>query len=372
MSIKRKILDFAVRTAMLPIDRLSRMKPGYADICMQRVVHHLETRSDSYCSVKKRPRSCDAVYLEETESRAGKLSAIILQGQLIAEDNFTVETVRTYARLFPDALVIVSTWDTDDQEIIGQLRMEKNCHLVLSSYPDHSGLLNLNYQVTTTMAGVRKAKELGREYIFKTRCDYRFYKKGLLDYLYCLLQEFPVDRTCRGQRYRIVAGGEVRNSMYRPFWLADQFNYGYVDDILQYWDHPLDPMDISKRDVSMAIKERHYTWNERTENRLAVEPELVLDFLERAEGHRPGSTVREYWEAVRKRFILVSRQELGFYWFKYDHKYDESFSEGTYYNDDSAEKGFVCNWDFARWLSLYCGALTYDEKYERFSNDNRY
>ncbi|MXP74787.1 hypothetical protein GN277_05145 [Lachnospiraceae bacterium WCA-9-b2] len=250
------------------------------------------------------------------------------------------------------------------------MREKKNCIVVLSEYPSHSGLLNVNYQVTTTVAGLKRAKAEGREFIFKTRCDYRFYKRELIHYLYNLVIQFPLEDSEHCQKYRIVAGSEIMNSMFKPFWLADQFNYGQVDDMIQYWSHPMDSFNLDKRAHREIMKQKEYSWKEQIENNMGAESELVLSFLERTLGKRPEISVEEYWRIVKERFIVVSRQELGAYWHKYLLRYDESVAEGELHDGASPENGLTYNWDFSSWFSLYCGNLIYDNSYERFAKNN--
>lgn len=366
-NIFKAIITGATRTILKRSDGQNKF-----DNMEYRMLQAADESGNVYRSLLKRPKTCDGQVLHEKETGILKKSAIVMQGQLVAQDHFTVETVRMYHKLYPGALIIVSTWEDENKEIIQELRKQENCVVVLNKYPEFSGLLNLNYQITTTMAGLRQAKASGREYVMKTRCDYRFYKKGMLDYLYCLLQDYPVDPSISYQQYRIVAGGELMNSMYRPFWLADQFNYGYVDDMLLYWDYEMKDIKLNRQQVFEQLEKEHLTWNQRTERHLAAEPEIVLDYFRRTEKRVPELSVESYWERIRKQFIMVSRRELEFYWIKYTDKYDEARSTGTYYEDDRNEICLNYNWDFSQWLLLYRGLLEYDKVYERFSNENRY
>lgn len=337
-----------------------------------KIIRNSERELDVYQTLYKRPKKVENMCLIEKISDVNTSSAIVMQGQLVQEDDFTVETVKFYRKLYPGVLVIVSTWKDENPEIIQRLRQMENCEVVLSEYPENAGLLNLNFQVTTTLAGIRLAQKLGKQYILKSRCDYRFYKKKMFEYLYCLLQEYPKDASVSYQKFRIIAGAEVMDSMFRPFWLADQFNYGYVDDMLAYWDYRMTDRNLNKRQVQDILGKEHYTWTQRTEKQLAAEPELVLDYLRRYEKKEIDISVETYWEYIRKQFILISRTELEYYWMKYEYKYDETASAGLFYEDDHTNKCLTYNWDFSTWLLLYRNLLSYDEAYEHFSKENRY
>ncbi len=166
-----------------------------------------ERHGDTFCSVYSRPKYVSQVVSVEEETELRQKTAIVMQGPLVSKDDFTVETVKIYGKLYPGVAVIVSTWKSESQEIIDRLKKLENCHVVLNDLPEHSGMLNLNYQIVSTMAGIRKAQQLGKEYVFKTRCDYRFMRIGLMEYLVNLCMRFSVDESIKYQNCRIVCGG---------------------------------------------------------------------------------------------------------------------------------------------------------------------
>ena len=77
--------------------------------------------------------------------------------------------------------------------IICCLNSLDNCIVLVNEYPDFAGYFgHLNYQLVSTNEAIRKAKELGYKYCLKTRCDQRFYKRGLIDWFVALLKTFLV------------------------------------------------------------------------------------------------------------------------------------------------------------------------------------
>ena len=44
--------------------------------------------------------------------------AIIIQGPVITKNKFTLETVKLYLKLHPNAYIILSTWDDTSKEVI--------------------------------------------------------------------------------------------------------------------------------------------------------------------------------------------------------------------------------------------------------------
>lgn len=364
--------DALINLWLKPLLFMARRQNRHFISALKKEMEQCSKFSDFFFSVKRRPKYAKQVIVNEHESAINLQTAIVIQGPLVTEDNFTLETIRLYGRLFPGVLVIVSTWENEDSNSIQRIQRENNCRVILNQYPHHSGLLNLNYQITTTLAGVEEAKRLGKKYVFKSRADFRFYKKGLLEYLYLLITTFPMGCDEEVQKYRIIGGAGRMNCIFRPFWLTDQFNYGYVDDMLRYWNYPIKSIDLKPNELCRLVESEHYSWNERTKRQLSVETELLLNYIQSVEGSRPDISVSNYWEIIKKRFIVVSRQDLEYYWCKYPTRFDESFSDSSYREDDSPERMYSYNWDYAQWLRLYNGILQYKKEYELFAEKNKY
>ncbi len=333
-----------------------------------------EQSGKEYLSIFKRPKYSENVVSIEEKTEIQKKCAIVMQGPLAKKDDFTINTVRIYKKLYPGIIVIVSTWEGENPEYIRQLNNESNCRVICSKAPEHSGLLNLNYQITSTMAGLREAKNLGREYVFKSRTDNRISTKGVFEFLYSILDSYPVDKAIAYQKYRIVAGAEPRyGSMFSPFWFSDQFGFGYIEDMLKYWDYLQLNDDFSVKDLQKTVFEKGITINERTNADLAAETRIVRNYFLRMENRIPECSVKEYWEIIKKQFIIVSHTDVGLFWPKYDYmRFDEAWWQGSYYFEDDDSKCVSYNWDFLHWLLLYNGVMEYQKKYELPANTTRY
>ena len=162
----------------------------------------------SFCKSKM----ANDVFLIESSSLAMRNSAIIMQGPLIAKDDLTIETVKLYAHLYPGTKVIISTWKDENKTLVRCLDNLDNCIVLLNDYPDFEGYFgHLNYQLVSTMEALKKAKELGYKFCLKTRCDQRFYKRGLIDWFVSLLKTFPVSENIDYQLARIIVseGGQT-------------------------------------------------------------------------------------------------------------------------------------------------------------------
>jgi hypothetical protein len=85
--------------------------------------------------------------------------AIIIQGP----NTHPNEIINTYSNID----IIFSTLETSDTSLFENT----NFIIVKNKVPLFNGSANFNYQVTNTLNGIKKAKELGYEFVFKIRSD---------------------------------------------------------------------------------------------------------------------------------------------------------------------------------------------------------
>jgi hypothetical protein len=261
--------------------------------------------------------------------------AIVIQGPLKHEVDFTLETVRLYQKHFANAHIIVSTDVTTDASVISQLT-EAGAHLVHAQKPQTTGWGNVNLQLASSFAGMKKARELGAEFVYKTRSDQRMYGVNISEFLLNLIHEFPV-APGYSQKYRIIASSFL-TLKYVPYLITDMFQFGHIDDMIRYWSAPYDtrtgPAPITR------------TVQEATEARIA-EPYLVTEFLKQI-GRMPLGTNADSWDVYAKHFCIVDRETLDLFWYKYNFYQEYQFKD---------YRGITNNQllTFAEWFNLYRG-----------------
>lgn len=113
--------------------------------------------------------------------------------------------------------VIWSTWKNEKSKI------EHEKYYILNNPPFCPGKQNINYQIRSTMAGLKYAKKLGAKYVFKIRSDIAFDNLGLL------LSKLKFDNTLYFPAYCYLENG----------YLIDYFQFGPIDKMLQLWNMPL-------------------------------------------------------------------------------------------------------------------------------------
>jgi len=229
---------------------------------------------------------------------------IVIQGPVITDHDFTLETVRIYKKTFPDADIVLSTWDDSDLTYIEKIKAEK-ISILLNSKPVNFGISNINLQIVSSLAGVRYAKQSGAEYVLKTRTDQRMYASNVQDFLVNIVNNFPVHNNNK-QTKRIVAVS-LNTFMFRPYSLSDMNIFGHVDDMLLFWDVQLD--DRKKTDTKVSLLE----WSKLR----LCEVYLVSNFLEKI-GCKLTWTLTDYWRVLSDNFCIVDQSSIDLYWYKYE------------------------------------------------------
>lgn len=320
--------------------------------------------------IKLQPKNSSNILENYLLENTHPKTAIVIQGPIIIEDDYTFETIQIYKKILSDAIIIVSTWASTPIDTIKRIE-GLGVEVVLSDPPNTSGVGNINYQVVSTNAGLRKAKELGVEYVFKTRSDQRFYKNNILSYFFSLLNEFPLgdDFSYLGQKQRLIVGqGTTGGVMFVPFFIQDFYIFGHIRDVSSYFDISLDESDYSRQErLNQYFTECHELNVYEFQSRMAPEIILAKNYLSNKGVVSLKEDLYTYWLAIKDLFICVSHQELCFCWPKYEMGKIENLIDWSYLPKDSKDRYLSYTWNFSNWLSLYMGGIIYDKKYEDLS-----
>ena len=161
-----------------------------------------------------------------------------------------------------------------------------------------------------------KAKELGVEYVYKTRTDQRINGINVSAYLRKLQDIFPVQSNYMKSR---LIGCSMTTLKYRPYGLGDMFMFGHIDDMLLYWDSKIDEREINNESlIDLSVLEYG-------KNRLA-ETYLCTNFLDRI-GHDLSWTLKDTWHAYSSYFLVVDHMDLDLFWYKYNWREESRFNK---------------------------------------------
>ena len=274
---------------------------------LKELIEVAEENKKVFATYHSRPMNSSSVGTQSDKVADQKQLAIVIQGPITRENDFTLETVKIYKKHFSDAFIILSTWEDELPVIIKQFE-ELGVSVLLNKKPDYAGISNINFQIVSSRNGIRKAREFGAEYVLKTRTDQRIYAPNVADYLYNITEVFPV-REGYSQKKRIV-GMSLNTFKYRMYGLSDMLIYGHIDDMILYWDVSLDQRVFNAEEIeeSGSSLRKFAMWR-------ICEVYLATEFLIKA-GRKLGWSIEDSWEAFADHFCIIDKEQLDIFWMK--------------------------------------------------------
>ncbi len=348
-----------------------KLYDNFPHFIMNIICDVLEKKTGDYWSYRARPLQNAKMVVASLYSPDIRKTAIILQGPIRSINSFTVETVKYYHRIMPRVMIIISTWEGSDRNVIDCLK-KHGAHVILSKVPEYTGNGNMNYQVVSSLAGIEEAKKCGKQYVLKTRTDQRLCNPDFLNYCFSLLKVFPVgDKFAYlNQKQRIIVGqGSGYGSMFVPFFISDFFYFGETEAILRMFS-------LNLQKINQTTEERSETRQTDKKGRTIAEyyahraPEIsiMLNYISDGGKMKIDRNIHTYWEFVKENLITVSHNEVQLLWPKYKKNHDENKIDFSYADGDTENLLLSYTWTFSRWLNLYTGEIKYSEEFERISN----
>ena len=176
-------------------------------------------------------------------------AAIVIQGPIAYDNNYTVETFKLYRLIYPNVPIVVSTWKGEATNDFRKACRENSIVLLENEMPKERGLLNENMQIRSSYQGVKYLREnTGVKFVLKTRTDQRINRCEFLVYFKNLLETFPPNGDKLNLRI-IFLNSPV--SKFWPFYINDFLAFGHVEDIFKLYDIPL---HYDSGEIAYAIK----------------------------------------------------------------------------------------------------------------------
>lgn len=273
-----------------------------------RLLSAIRARRQNFITIVPRPKlSKDFLRQSDQSSNIIPPFAVVIQGRSVMSDSFTRETVKIYQQNFRGSTIIVSTHEgADSPESLEELR-QLGVKVVVIPKPASNGPFNINLQITSAAAGLREAKRLGFAYAIKTRTDIRLYGVNIPEFLFNLLKQFPIVPGT-AQQERIISTN-IFTLKYRPYSLSDMTVAGRVDDLLLYFDVPLD----GRSKIQLPAEPQTEDFVRERPGELYLETEFLKKI-----GKNPTGTLEDSWRAFAEHFCVVDQQSLDSYWYKND------------------------------------------------------
>lgn len=228
--------------------------------------------------------------------------AIILQGPIKKEKNYTLNTIKLYRKNYPDALIILSTWEGENIA----LGESENLKILYNEFPNNRGALNFNLQKKSTLSGLLLAASNNAQFSIKTRTDQRLCAPNLD----LLLREYLAQYPTHDDRPRIIESS-VNICKYRPYSMCDVFQYSSTEELIRMWDIEDDnrsltatelsntnpsPIDLYNADVAEIRLHRRYAANR---------------------DHKVTPDLENYHKFITDYFLVIDKEILDLHFFKY-------------------------------------------------------
>ncbi len=274
---------------------------------------------------------------------------IVMQGPIFNKDNFTRNTLELYTKIFVDIPIVVSTWIDQDTSEIEKLN-SKQITIIKNHYPQQECSANLNKMIKSCYEGLKLLKQYNLQYALRTRTDHRIYAENCGEFLVSMLQAFPLTN-CTNQHQRILIL-DTYTLKYVPYNLSDTFQFGAIEDILEYWNVPFADYQQTN-EVGITIKEEEF--------KNSAENYLGIQYAKKKMACNYEYTYEKYYSFLKDRFIVIDTDMINLLYFKLRL---QGFNAVVEENGSKVSQLFR----FKDWLLLQSGMLDLKEINEELSD----
>lgn len=321
--------------------------------CLKEMLKKIESVDGDYLSLRRLPKKSTDLIGRKYASRLDLSQyAIIIRGLIFEEDDFTIETVKLYKKIFPGAVIIVCSWNRPEyDEAYGKIE-EAGGRVVRLDEPENIGVTNINGQLKQIKEGLKAATEMKCSYALVTRSDHRIYYSYTIEYMKALMECFPAKKNNRfGQQERIITTACFQDRVFElpPFFMRDLFHFGRIEDLANFFDVP--NTDLTKDDYITELKRSgkdRLSCQEESDLNYAPESLYVKTYIRNHFGDVE-SDYEVWWGIIKEIFLMISPKDIDLYVTKYDTKYIISAPQ-TRANGQVYE---TRNYDFRKFMNIY-------------------
>jgi hypothetical protein len=187
-------------------------------------------------------------------------TCIILAGQI-------------YNELYPHIIamikeykdVIISTWDTEDKNIIEMLNNHLSIKCIIQEQPDIK--LSVNYQAKSITAGIKLAIDLGYTHVLRMRTEQ-----------YCDNIKLLINILDNMDPNKLAFLMWYQNRKGEPGYLYDALNYGPVKEQLRLWDVKQELTD--SRFPELFLQEAYFGQKNLSYNDISDKIQIFIHLLD--------------------------------------------------------------------------------------------
>jgi hypothetical protein len=257
---------------------------------------------------------------------------IVIQGK-INNFKYTFDTIKFYLENFSNVAIILSTWKDLSIEQINLIKNLK-VYIIENIEPiNKKNWLggNLNAQIISTKEGIKLAKNIGCDYVLKTRVDQRIYSNNIFHHLINLLEVFPVKNIYKVFLKQRIITINFDAPLFECYRISDMLQFGQSSDLLNFWDVDLF-VENDLKNISL-IKKNIFTHSY-----------LTMKFLKKNNINCKWSMLDSF-RILSELFCIVDKEFFDLHWNKYDCR------EYRWKSYKNPRQTFEINFYF--WLSLY-------------------
>jgi hypothetical protein len=260
-------------------------------------------------------------------------SAVVIQGPLVSDFDFTYWTLRLLRDHNPESVIIFSTWDSASKTSLSRIQ-DLGVICTIQQIPSKPISSNLLLQWQSTNAGLEAAKSLNVKSVFRQRSDQRMTRPNLMRSLNAIYEMESQTAVARRRQSEPILALSVGTLKFRLYGLSDFAQFGTIETLDNYWRDPIDTGRTSEQlpqpikgvlkvnlgdDTRLIFGDFQSGKPINTEylyEDLGAEQLLFRRFLHRC-GSDPSWNLQDYWECLARHAVVVDGSSLDFFWPKY-------------------------------------------------------
>ncbi len=298
-------------------------------------INNKQKKTNIFLSYSFRPKFEKNTFENITFQNNSENTAIVIQGPIKDYEIFVIETIKIYLKIFPEALIILSTWEDEvNENFLNNTKNLNRFHLIQNKKPNTK--YNVNLQILSTFKALEFVLEKNCKFSLKTRTDCRIYNPNSIIFLKSLLQTFKIKEN-NLIKNRILASS-IDTRLYRVYGLTDICLFSETKELYNYFKKESyeDSLEKLKIDLNKPIIKDTAVINEiflcaRYLSNLNYELDWTLD---------------DWWKKCGELFCIFDTSSIDLFWYKYHWKYEQRFLSN--YTSE-----FNQSLQYSDWLNLY-------------------
>ena len=271
---------------------------------------------------------------------------VVLQGPIEHKNDFTVNTLKFYRKVYPKIELVLSTWEGDLTSVEKEALKKIDVKIIQNITPKYAGWGHINYQLLSSREGVRYLKNKGCKYVLKSRTDQIIRRCDFLKYFKLYVENIKPDDDKLNKR--IVFLGCEFSHKYFPFHLCDYMTFGDVNDVFKMYDIPLQKdglkyvkhqgliekirKKIGKYELLDNVEDNiiFKKWMRVCEMHKTSEVYITKSFYDiYLDDGKYDDEMMKYQDFIKKYTIIIDDTEIMLYWPKYLRR---MYQEKNYYS----------------------------------------